>query len=844
MSKSPVPVAWISRSEELATATMENMAVKTDRFGQYKPNGGAFWNVKELTKDVLLRHYQGKTTIGLGTTSPEDECLWIVWDLDNPDGKLSPDVNLSVALRIRGYLRELGFNPLIEDSDGRGGIHLWIRLKDRAAALKCFAFAKEIATERDLSKGIEFFPKQASVQDTQAKCGNYLRLPGRHHKWDHWSIFYGKSGWLSIDESADLWRSPPSDDPSLVPDVELPPEDLTRRKAVPELDEDEYLEEFGITLEKARERAKRYLASGEKRLIAVEGNGGSNKTFHVASVLVEAYGLPVLDALEVMREWNAKCVPPWKDHELEKKLRDARDKIDSEKLGSALQEGSPYHWESAKEAFKDIESDSLVGGSGLNPSSEAVSADNAWKEKEKPIEFSPFPVDLLPEVLRDLIVESSGSIGCDSSFVALPILSVCSSCIGNSRELLIKEGWKVPSTLWTVIIGESGSQKSPSFRVATEPLKKLQTDFSVQFTFESDVHEQRVQSFKRDLKKWEKKQEGRCPVEPERPTRKRCIVQDITIEALASILNDNPRGVLLARDELSGWIASFDKYSGKGATSSDVQKWLEIYNCEPITVDRKTGTIKFISVPRPLVSICGGVQPDILSKCLTDEHKANGLQSRLLMAYPPRRSKRWRDEEVSKVVVDAYLRATKSLMAIQPDSGQGGNTKPVVLRLDEDAKTVFKEFVNRHGKEQESMHGHVASQWSKLEEIPARLSILIHCVRSVTTFEKTFASGLRRNESIIDHDTMVTSVRLTEWFKSETLRINSLLTESPELREARHLRDWIESRGGSITARDLAKNRRDINSSAEAESRLNGLVKRGAGEWKSIHNSRKFNLFC
>jgi len=201
-------------------------------------------------------------------------------------------------------------------------------------------------------------------------------------------------------------------------------------------------------------------------------------------------------------------------------------------------------------------------------------------------------------------------------------------------------------------------------------------------------------------------------------------------------------------------------------------------------------------------------------------------------------------KEVSKVVVDAYLRATKSLMDIQPDSGQGGNTKPVVLRLDEDAKTVFKEFVNRHGKEQESMHGHVASQWSKLEEIPARLSILIHCVRSVTTFEKTFASGLMENESIIDHDTMVTSVRLTEWFKSETLRINSLLTESPELREARHLRDWIESRGGSITARDLAKNRRDINSSAEAESRLNGLVKRGAGEWKSIHNSRKFNLFC
>ncbi|MGC8625428.1 MAG: DUF3987 domain-containing protein [Phycisphaerae bacterium] len=36
---------------------------------------------------------------------------------------------------------------------------------------------------------------------------------------------------------------------------------------------------------------------------------------------------------------------------------------------------------------------------------------------------------------------------------------------------------------------------------------------------------------------------------------------DSTVEALASVLAENPRGVLLERDELQGWFASFDRYA-------------------------------------------------------------------------------------------------------------------------------------------------------------------------------------------------------------------------------------------------------------------------------------------
>ncbi len=52
------------------------------------------------------------------------------------------------------------------------------------------------------------------------------------------------------------------------------------------------------------------------------------------------------------------------------------------------------------------------------------------------------------------------------------------------------------------------------------------------------------------------------PEKPETPQAERCVVSDTTVEALAPLLLANPRGLLLARDKLAGWIGSFDRYAG------------------------------------------------------------------------------------------------------------------------------------------------------------------------------------------------------------------------------------------------------------------------------------------
>lgn len=56
---------------------------------------------------------------------------------------------------------------------------------------------------------------------------------------------------------------------------------------------------------------------------AVSGDGGHNRTFHAACVLVLGFGLSVDEALPLLSEWNERCNPPWTEEELLHKLQDA-----------------------------------------------------------------------------------------------------------------------------------------------------------------------------------------------------------------------------------------------------------------------------------------------------------------------------------------------------------------------------------------------------------------------------------------------------------------------------------------------------------------------------------------
>jgi hypothetical protein len=307
--------AWQVNHQELADWSWEHMAVKRDRYGRYAANGSARWSGGDLSRESLHGHFNGVETIGLGITSLDDQCFFVVWDLDNHVSEKSTNVNLEYAIVMENRLRDMGLQSLIEDSDGKGGIHLWVLFKHPVPASQAYEFAKSVASdfgEHGLEK-IECFPKSPTVQNTKKRCGNYIRLPGKHHKREHWSRFLGDDDWLSISDSVQLLLGHPGNDPALVP---------AAASVTPQKSKCKQLIKPGCLIdgEANMEMARQHAAETPG---AVDGEHGHDVTFRLACELVKGFILTEAQALEIISAWNETCTPPWSEDELQHKIDDA-----------------------------------------------------------------------------------------------------------------------------------------------------------------------------------------------------------------------------------------------------------------------------------------------------------------------------------------------------------------------------------------------------------------------------------------------------------------------------------------------------------------------------------------
>jgi hypothetical protein len=445
--------------------------------------------------------------------------------------------------------------------------------------------------------------------------------------------------------------------------------------------------------------------------------------------------------------------------------------------------------------------------------------------------WEPYPVHVLPEPVRCFVDTASRAIGCDASYVALPLLAGLASAVGNTRTIRLKRGWTEPVAVWTCIIGESGTLKSPAAELPLRPILHRQA-------WALQEHRKTLVGYRRDLARYEAdlaawKRQGRKggqepPTPPERPVCPRFWTSDVTVEALADRLETAPRGLLVYREELSGWLGSFDMYR-KG--KSDVPHWLSMFGARPLIMDRKAADRPTIYVPRACVSLTGGVQPEVLARALGAEHFTDGLASRLLLAMPPRQPKRWSEVEVDPHIEERLGEVYDRLYSLHlPVNDETGEPEPVALALTPEAKRAWVRFYNQHAEEQAKLSGDLAAAWSKLEGYAARLALIVHCVRQVTVDDPP------REPGRIDERSITAGVTLAHWHAQEARRVYAALGESSQARERRELLELLQTSGGTMTVRELARRRRTLYPTAEdAEQALLGLVRDGLARSEMVH---------
>jgi hypothetical protein len=172
------------------------------------------------------------------------------------------------------------------------------------------------------------------------------------------------------------------------------------------------------------------------------------------------------------------------------------------------------------------------------------------------------------------------------------------------------------------------------------------------------------------------------------------------------------------------------------------------------------------------------------------------------------------------------------LYELEPTKGDDGDLCPGRVGLSWEAKDAYVAFYNAHGIEQAELAGELSAVWSKLEEYSLRLALVIH-------FARWAADQLLVDDRVIDVASMTAGIRLTTWFKGEARRVYSLLSESDEDRDRRSLVEWIDRKGGTVTARDVQSGCRSLKAAGEADAALKDLVKRGYGQWQDVPTGSK-----
>ena len=174
------------------------------------------------------------------------------------------------------------------------------------------------------------------------------------------------------------------------------------------------------------------------------------------------------------------------------------------------------------------------------------------------------------------IADAAEAAACPPDYVAVPLLASVSALIGHARWAQATPGWSEPPHLWMADVGDSGIGKSPGADcllrdVLPEIERRMLADFPDRLRDGASLpswrkpprRHGRTRSAPRRSRA-RRRPSRRCRPGPE-PQAPRLRQNDVTIERVATLLaTAAPKGLLIVRDELAGWITGMNAYNDAG----------------------------------------------------------------------------------------------------------------------------------------------------------------------------------------------------------------------------------------------------------------------------------------
>jgi len=420
----------------------------------------------------------------------------------------------------------------------------------------------------------------------------------------------------------------------------------------------------------------------------------------------------------------------------------------------------------------------------------------------------PFPTDVLPLVLRRFLQEVADSKHAPIDYAAVALLVAAGGAIGASRALTIKSGWSERPCLYAAVVAPPGSAKTPALRDVCSPIYAEQARLRAHYKDTKDTPGARLRTI---------------------------YVSDITTEALASVLQENERGVTMVRDELTAWAASMDQYKAQGR-GSDRQVYLHAWSGEPISVHRKLQQNGPIFVAHPFVAIAGGMTPAGLSQLCGDGRPDDGFLDRILFAYPSPTAAVGEDWlSLSEELADGWARTLGRLWALESEQDAHGNPRPHFVRLTASGRDSWVRFTRELAAQMnhEDFPECLAGPWAKMRGYCARLALIIQCLR--------VACDQAGGEEV-DGESIDRGARLVAYFQSHARKTYAVFDLDPEAKQASRVLRWIvRGQRKEFKARDATRGLAGgvLRDTDDLERVLRRLVKHGFLREKQPEGSGK-----
>jgi 5S rRNA maturation endonuclease (ribonuclease M5) len=234
--------------------------------------------------------------------------------------------------------------------------------------------------------------------------------------------------------------------------------------------------------------------------------------------------------------------------------------------------------------------------------------------------------------LAEPIKKVSAWMGVDPEAVLTHLLPIAAGLINPNSRIVVKKSTNFvePCLLYSAVVAETGSRKTPTLNIPKAPLVKLQAEEDERYNAELKAYKKELDAYNHRPKE---NKDDEPPVPPHPP--REFYVDNVTVESLDEIKGFQPnKAFTMIKDELSGLFASHGAY--KGGRGSDKESFLSGWGGGGVKKNRRSKDSR-VSLARDSLSITGGIQPDKLRTLFGDFTDGQGEWARFLWYQMPMR---------------------------------------------------------------------------------------------------------------------------------------------------------------------------------------------------------------